>query len=84
MLVKEFIKELQKYDGDMKVYIYDREDNTYDDSFEFTQQIESFMIWEDWKPIASRIDKNQELAEQSTKQWKNKIQKDVVVIYADY
>ena len=84
MTVKELIKELEKYDWKMKVYVYDREDQTYDDSFEFKQQVESFMIWEDWKPIASRIDKDYAFAKQSTKERKKVVHKDILVIYADY
>ena len=84
MKVKELIKELEKFDWDMKVYVYDREDNTHDDSFVFKQEIESFLLWEDWKPIWSRIDKTLEEAEEKTKKWKLPLKKDVLVIYADY
>ena len=85
MKVKDLIKELQKFDWEMKVYVYDREDNTHDDSFEFKKEIESFCIWSDWKPIWSRIDKNKELAMINTLKRKNNIiQRDVLVIYADY
>lgn len=85
MKIKDFIKELQKYDEDMEVVIYDWEDNTYDNAFEFKKEIESYCIWTDWKPIWSRIDKNQELAMINTFKWKNKVvQKDILVIYADY
>jgi len=85
MKVKELIEELKKYDWEMNVYVYDWEDNTYDNAFEFSKEIESYCIWTDWKPIWSRVDKNQEQAMINTSKWKNKtIQKDILVIYADY
>ena len=85
MKVKELIEELKKYDENMKVVVYDWEDNTHDDSFTFKKEIESFYIWSDWKPIWSRIDKNKEMAMINTLKRKNKIvQRDVLVIYADY
>ena len=51
MKIKDFIKELQKYDENMEIVIYDWEDNTYDNAFEFSKEIESYCIWTDWKPI---------------------------------
>ena len=85
MKVKDFIKELQKYDENMEVVIYDREDNTYDNAFIFSKEIESYCMWSDWKPIWSRIDKDMKNAMINTSKWKNKIvQKDILVIYADY
>jgi len=85
MKIKDFIKELQKFDEDMEVVIYDWEDRTYDNAFEFKKEIESICIWKDWKPIGSRIDKNEEMAYYNTRNWKNEIKrKDILVIYADY
>lgn len=84
MTVKELIKELQKYDENMEVVIYDREDRTHDTVFEFSKEIESYMIWKNWKPLWSRIDKTKELAEINTSKWERKTQKDILVIYADY
>lgn len=85
MKIKDLIKKLQEYDEEIEVVIYDWEDNTYDNSFEFSKEIESYCIWSDWKPIWSRIDKNEEMAYYNTRNWKNKIKrKDILVIYADY
>ena len=84
MTVKELIEELQKYDWDMKVYVYDREDHTHDDYIEVKQEIESFLLWEDWKPIWSRIDRTLEEAEENTKKREKAVRKDILVIYADY
>lgn len=84
MKIKDFIKELQKYDEDMEVVVYDWEDNTYDNAFEFSKEIESYCIWTDWKPIWSRIDKNMKQALINTAKWNRIVQKDILVIYADY
>lgn len=85
MKIKDFIKELQKFDENMEVVIYDWDDNTYDNDFEFSKEIESYMMWKDWEPIWSRIDKNEEMAYYNTRDWKNEIiRKDILVIYADY
>ena len=40
MKVKELIKELEKFDWDMEVVVYDREDHTYDDCIEIKKEIE--------------------------------------------
>ena len=84
MKIKDLIKKLQEYDGEMKIYVYDWEDHYYDDYFEFHKEVESYMIGSDWKPLASRIDKNIDEAKFKTSKWKNRIHKDIVVIYPDY
>ena len=88
MKIKELIEKLQEYDENMEVVIYDWEDNTYDNAFEFSKEIESYMMWKDWKPIWSRIDKELSTAKIITdkrgKQWCDVVHKDILVIYADY
>ena len=88
MKIKELIEKLQEYDEDMEVVIYDWEDKTYDNAFEFSKEIESYMMWKDWKPVWSRIDKELSTAkiitDKRVKQWYDVIHKDILVIYADY
>ena len=84
MKVKELIEKLKEYDGEMQVVVYDREDHTYDDCIELNKEIQSFMLWADWKPLGSRIDRTLEEAEENTKKWKLPLKRDILVIYADY
>lgn len=84
MKVKELIKELEKFDWDMEVVVYDREDHTYDDCIEIKKEIESYMVGKDGKPIWSRIDKTIGEAEENTKKREKAVRKDILVIYADY
>ena len=88
MTVKELIEELKKYDEDMEIVIYDWEDKTHDTTFKFSKEIESYMIWKDWKPIWSRIDRELSTAKIITdtrfQKWYNVIHKDILVIYPDY
>ena len=84
MKVKELIEQLQKYDGDMQVVVYDREDHTYDDYLKLNKEIQSYMILEDWKPIWSRVDKTIQEAIENTKSWEKAVRKEILVIYADY
>jgi len=51
MKVKELIKELEKFDWDMDVVVYDREDHTHDDYIELKKEILSYMIGKDGKPL---------------------------------
>ena len=84
MTVWELIKELKKYDEKMQVVVDDWEDYTHDDCIELNKEVQSFMIWEDWKPIGSRIDKTIEEALHKTKNWDRVERREILVIYADY
>lgn len=84
MKIKDFIKELKKYDENIEVVVYDWEDKTYDNYFEFNEEVESYKIWKDWKPIWSRVDKNLAQAELNTwDRWKV-VRKPILVIYPDW
>lgn len=84
MKVKELIKELEKFDWDMNVYVYDREDHTHDNYIELKQEIESFSFYKDWSLLWSRIDKTLEEAEKKTEKRDKVKRENVLVIYADY
>jgi len=84
MKVKELIEQLKKFDWDMDVVVYDREDHTHDDYIELKKEIQSYMVGKDWKPIWSRVDKTLEEAEEHTKNRDKAVREDILVIYADY
>jgi hypothetical protein len=41
-MIKDLIKKLQEYDEEMEVVIYDWEDRTYDNAFEFSKEIRAY------------------------------------------
>jgi hypothetical protein len=86
MKVKELIKELQKFDWDMEVNIYDREDNMHCDSFEFKVEVEWFSHYKDGSLLGSKIFPTQEKAEEAAKEHErlNPTYRNVLTIYADY
>lgn len=84
MKVKELIEQLKKFDWEMDVVVYDREDHTHDDYIELKKEILSYMVDKDGIPIWSRIDKTEEEAEENTKKRDKAVRKDILVIYADY
>ena len=84
MKVKELIKELEKYDWDMNVYVWDWEDYTVDDCLELKQEIESFSFYKDGSLLWSRVDPTLEEAEKKTEKRDKVERRNVLVIYADY
>lgn len=86
MKVKELIEELQKFNWDMEVAIYDREDKTYDNYFEFNVETLATGRNSVWKIVHSDVFKNRQIASLITykDKWRNVKYEDILIIYADY
>ena len=83
MKVKELIKELEKFDWDMEVVVYDREEHTYDDVFTFKKKARAYTE-NKWKRKWIDIYEDMEQAKKRTK-WVEWVKyDDILVIYADY
>lgn len=89
MKVKDIINKLKQYDEDLVIDIHIcPEDSTYVsigfDEITFSEKIQSFMIWKDWKPIWSRIDNSFDEAVENTKNWENIKRRKILVLSFDY
>ena len=86
MKVKELIKELEKFDWDMEVNIFDWEDNMHCDSFDFKVEVEWFSHYKDGSLLGSKIFKTLEEAQSTAKEhkWLDPTYRNVLTIYADY
>lgn len=86
MKVKELIKELEKFDWEMEVNVFDREDRMYCDCIDLKVEVEWFSHYKDGSLLGSKIFHTQEEAEETAKEykWINPTYKNVLIIYADY
>jgi hypothetical protein len=86
MKIKELISELQKYDEDTDIYVYDYEDATHCWDIEVRKQIEVYMC-DGWgKAIGSTICNCVEEAKEhaSVNKWYNAKFKKIVTIFYDF
>ena len=85
MKVKELISELQKYDENTEVMVYDYENLDHVDEIELREEVEVFMCNWAWEIIGSTVVENMEKAKEhaSMNKWCNAKYRRIVTIFYD-